>query len=65
VTEVAEYTLTTRDVAEAIGASITTVARHADAGTIPSIRTLGGWRKFRPADIDAFVAERIASGGVS
>jgi excisionase family DNA binding protein len=43
--------LTTRRVADVLGVSMDTVGRWAEAGMLPSFRTLGGHRRFRWADV--------------
>lgn len=58
----AEYALTTGDVAEQLGAHKDSVARWADAGRIACVRSPGGWRMFRQADVDAFAEELAATG---
>lgn len=50
--------LTTGDVAKAFNVSPVTVINWADTGKLPSFRTPGGHRRFRQADIDAFIAEQ-------
>lgn len=54
MTDASEYTLTAGEVATRLGFGLTTVARWADKGKLPFIVTPGKWRKFRPADVDAF-----------
>jgi excisionase family DNA binding protein len=49
--------LTPGQVAEQFGVGLTTVARWADSGHIPSIRTPGGHRRFRRSDVDALLAK--------
>lgn len=46
-------TLTTKDVADIFGVTAITIARWADAGHLPCIRTLGGHRRFRASDVRA------------
>lgn len=48
------YTLSTGEVADLLGVSLDTVARWANQGLIPCVRTPGKWRRFRPEDVDAF-----------
>jgi excisionase family DNA binding protein len=43
--------LTTRQVADVFGVSTQIVRRRAEAGILPSFRTLGGHRRFRWADV--------------
>jgi excisionase family DNA binding protein len=45
--------LTTRRVADVFGVSTNTVRRWAEAGMLPSFRTLGGHRRFRWGDVRA------------
>jgi excisionase family DNA binding protein len=47
--------LGTRDVAELFGVRQRVVARWADAGKMPSFRTLGGHWRFRWGELQAFV----------
>ena len=53
-----ERPLSPGQVAALFGVSVTTVASWADSGKLPSFRTPGGQRRFRKADVDAFVAEQ-------
>ena len=48
----AEILLTPREVAELFGVDPKTVTRWAKAGTLTSIRTLGGHRRFRKSEVD-------------
>jgi excisionase family DNA binding protein len=43
--------LTTRDVADVFGVSANVVRRWAEAGMLPSFRTLGGHSRFRRLDL--------------
>jgi excisionase family DNA binding protein len=43
--------LTAGDVAELFAVSPRTIRRWADAGKLPSFRTVGGWRRFRWSEI--------------
>jgi excisionase family DNA binding protein len=43
--------LTLGEIAELFAVSPRTIRRWADAGRLPSFRTLGGWRRFRWGDI--------------
>ena len=45
--------LTVANAAELFGVSVETIRRWADAGRLPSFRTLGGRRRFRWADVRA------------
>ncbi|MET0623298.1 MAG: B12-binding domain-containing protein [Pyrinomonadaceae bacterium] len=46
--------LTSRQAARLLGASEASVKRWADGGLLPSMRTVGGHRRFRPEDVAAF-----------
>jgi excisionase family DNA binding protein len=48
--------LTTSQAARHLGVSMSTVRRWADQGHLPTLRTPGGQRRFRPEQLDAFVA---------
>jgi excisionase family DNA binding protein len=43
--------LTLGEIADLFAVSTRTIRRWADAGRLPSFRTLGGWRRFRWGDI--------------
>jgi excisionase family DNA binding protein len=45
--------LTPGEVAARFGVGLTTVARWADSGKIAAVRTPGGHRRFRLADVEA------------
>lgn len=49
--------MTPVEVAAAFRVSPRTVTRWAKAGLLPSVRTLGGHRRFRRADVEAALAE--------
>ena len=51
----AEILLTPREVAELFGVDPKTVTRWAKAGKLTSIRTLGGHRRYRAADVEALL----------
>lgn len=46
--------LTTGKVASLFAVNRNTVAAWADAGLLPSFKTPGGHRRFRPEDVEAF-----------
>lgn len=48
--------LTPSDVAAIFGVTTGTVGQWADDGKLPSFKTPGGHRRFRKADVDAFLA---------
>lgn len=48
--------LTPAEVADAFRVSPKTVARWANSGLLPAMRTLGGHRRFRRADVEAALA---------
>lgn len=52
--------LTSREAARLLGASEASVKRWADGGLLPSLRTVGGHRRFRPEDVAAFRRARGA-----
>lgn len=56
------YDLKTAEVARQLGVSQDTVAKWADDDLIHCIKTIGGWRKFRQADIDAFIESLQRTG---
>lgn len=50
-----DFTLTTATAAERLGIKAKTFTRWANSDPeLPSILTPGGWRRYRPEDIDAF-----------
>ena len=50
--------LTTRDVAELLGVSSESVLRWVRAGTLPGIRLPGGALRFRPDEVEQWLAGR-------
>lgn len=50
----ADYTLTSAEAAERLGLNPKTFTRWATDEKVPHVRTPGGWRKYRPEDIDEF-----------
>ncbi len=48
--------LTSGEAAERLGIQEQTLRRWADDGKIPCWRSPGGWRWFRPDELDAFLA---------
>jgi excisionase family DNA binding protein len=48
------------EAARLLGVSVETVRRWDNAGKIPSVRTLGGQRRFRRADIAALMGGEAA-----
>lgn len=57
--------LTSKDVARLFSVSTVTVANWADSGKLASFRTPGGHRRFRRADVDAFIADSATAGKAS
>lgn len=51
-----ERPLTSGQVADIFGVTAVTVAEWADTGKLRSFKTPGGHRRFRQADVDAFLA---------
>lgn len=58
----ARKNLTSKEAARALGASEASVKRWADGGLLPSEKTAGGHRRFRPEDVARFKRE---NGGAS
>jgi diguanylate cyclase (GGDEF)-like protein/excisionase family DNA binding protein len=56
--EVADCDVTLREAMEALGVSANTVRRWADRGVIGAVRTRGGHRRFRAADVSALQEKR-------
>jgi len=52
-----EPLLTPREVAHILGVNPKTVARWAEQGKLPALRTLGGRRRFRRADVNDAIAK--------
>lgn len=52
------HDLSPTEAAALIGVHPETLKRWADLGEIPSMRTPGGWRRFRKTDVDAFIDAR-------
>lgn len=50
-----DYTMTSGQVADRIGVNHSTIVRWARDRKIPSVTTLGGHRRYRPADVEALV----------
>ncbi len=55
--------LTSKQAARLLGASEASVKRWADGGLLPTLKTAGGHRRFRPEDVVAF--RRGRAGGVA
>lgn len=49
------------EAAEVAHASVTSVRRWADSGALPHVRTPGGQRRFRRADVEALLTPEQAS----
>jgi excisionase family DNA binding protein len=47
--------VTSGEVAQMFGVSLSAVAAWSDQGLLPSIRTAGGHRRYRREDVDAFM----------
>jgi excisionase family DNA binding protein len=52
------HLLTARQVADMLGVSAETVLRWTRKGQLPAIRLPGGAVRFRPDDLDGWIAER-------
>jgi excisionase family DNA binding protein len=55
--------LTTHEAARELRLTTGRVRQLADAGRLPVQRTEAGWRLFRRADVEAYLAERAARRG--
>lgn len=53
--------ISTKGAMQTLGVSATTIKRWADDGTLPSVRTAGGHRRFRPAAVENLVAQKSIS----
>ena len=56
--------LTSREAARVLGVSEASVKRWADSGLLPTVKTAGGHRRFRPEDVAAVRRARPAAVGV-
>lgn len=56
-------TLTSREAARLLGVSEASVKRWADGGLLPTVKTAGGHRRFRPEDVAVFRRERLHTTG--
>lgn len=54
-----DYTLTSGEAARLLGVNVDTVQRWADTRKLPCLRTPGGFRKFRPEDVDQLAASML------
>ena len=57
--------LTARQVSELLGVTTETVLRWTRQGELPAVRLPGtarGWLRYRPVDIDAWIAEHETAG---
>lgn len=57
----AEFSLTITDAAQRLGIHPNTLVRWTAAGRISCLRTLGGWRRYRPEDVDRLALELTSS----
>ena len=57
--------LTSKEAARVLGASEASVKRWADVGLLPSEKTAGGHRRFRPADIALFKRENCGAAAAT
>ncbi|HEX8748484.1 MAG TPA: B12-binding domain-containing protein [Pyrinomonadaceae bacterium] len=67
MTKVPGKNLTSKGVARLLGVSEASVKRWADGGLLPTARTIGGHRRFRPEDVAAFKRTRLSeerAGGI-
>ena len=56
-----ERLLTAREVAELLGVSTETVLRWTRAGDLPAIRLPGGAIRYRPSELEAWLAGRATA----
>lgn len=56
-------TLTSKEAARLLGVSEASVKRWADGGLLPTVKTAGGHRRFRPEDVAVFRRERLHKSG--
>jgi len=56
-----ERPLTTKQVAEMLGVSVSTVANYADDGSLRCFRLPSGHRRFRREDVEALMQEQGAA----
>lgn len=56
-------TLTSKEAARLLGVSEASVKRWADGGLLPTVKTAGGHRRFRPEDVAVFRRERLHKTG--
>ncbi|HVF42187.1 MAG TPA: B12-binding domain-containing protein [Pyrinomonadaceae bacterium] len=56
-------TLTSKEAARLLGVSEASVKRWADGGLLPTVKTAGGHRRFRPEDVAVFRRERLHNTG--
>jgi excisionase family DNA binding protein len=61
VVEASTPAMTVRDVAQYLNVNEKTVYRLAQCGELPGFKVAGAWR-FRPEDIDQWVADQKQSG---
>lgn len=54
-----EKLLTPREVADLFAVDPKTVTRWAKAGKLPTIRTMGGHRRFRQSIVEALIVEQL------
>lgn len=56
-------TLTSKEAARLLGVSEASVKRWADGGLLPTVKTAGGHRRFRPEDVAVFRREHLHTTG--
>ena len=56
-------TLTSKEAARLLGVSEASVKRWADGGLLPSAKTAGGHRRFRPEDVATFRRAKLSPAG--
>lgn len=60
VSETLRPLLSRREVADLLGVSTRSVARYTEDGYLPCVRLPSGTVRYRPEDVDAFIAEAVA-----
>lgn len=45
-----------------LGVTVATLARYADDGTLPCVKTPGGHRRYRRSDVEALLAGAVPEG---
>lgn len=59
MTQPSDYSLTSGDAARRLGVNVDTVQRWADSDKLPCLRTPGGFRRFRPEDVEKLAVSML------